>query len=125
MPETPWRRAGNPSSDWWIEAFSFPSMQEAGLVYRKVSSVLKAAGATDGDASVYRITLNGLPLVVTLGRSRPGWEATYLQMRLECLNFDEVLLPPEVELALLERSAQVWAQNTGFIERRNVNEVVE
>ncbi len=119
---TTWVHALDGPEDWWVEAFAYPTLAEAGPGYEAVAAVLRHADPLN--VSVYRIEVNGEPRLVLIGQG--DRDAThYPAMKQGCAAGTPVSLPIEVELALLERSRQTWKTKPGFVERRNVNEVVE
>ena len=52
---------------WWVEARSYSTMQSAGDTYLRISTLVK--GAEPLNVSVYRLTLNDLPLVAMVGEA--------------------------------------------------------
>lgn len=108
---------------WWVEARAYSSMQLAGEAFLRLSTLLRDAEPLN--VSAYRLTLNGSPLVAMVGEApiQRAWRRRF--HRAYGTTTTEFVVPEEVAIRLLRRSLAAWQANEGFIERRDINEVVE
>ncbi len=107
---------------WWVEARAYPSMQLAGEAFLRLSTLLR--GAEPLNVSAYRLTMNDRPLVAMVGEAPLGraWRRRFQRAYGSTTEF---AVPEEVAIRLLRRSLAAWQAHEGFVERRNINEVVE
>ena len=107
---------------WWVEARTYSTMQLAGDAYLRLSTLLR--GAEPLNVSAYRLALNGRPLIAMVGEA-PVVRSWRRRFQKAYGRGDEFAVPEEVALRLLRRSLVAWQAHEGFIERRNINEIVE
>lgn len=107
---------------WWVEARAYSTMQLAGEAFLRLSTILRDADPIN--VSAYRLTLNDRPLVAMVGEAPVGrvWRRRFLRAYHGSTAFD---IPAEVAIRLLRRSITAWQATEGFVERRDINEVVE